>query len=247
MGESLGSGISVFGSELESFSVETPGGRIQIRGDLEASATPNAQLAFFAEFLATTGVYESWVSSCPLTYSCGDASHKRDVLGTWFLSILAGQHRCAHITALRGDGVSPQILGMSKIVSEDTLRRALARMSADQSRDWLRPQLLCSVQPALDSPWILDIDTTIKTLFGKQSGAEVSYNPHKPGRPSHALHTYFVSNLRMVIDVVVSPGKQHAAAHARPGLSDILDRLKQEQRPAPVRGDCGFGNEPFIA
>jgi hypothetical protein len=136
---------------------------------------------------------------------------------------------------------------MSKIVSEDTLRRALARMSADESRDWLRPQLLTSVRAALDSPWILDIDTTIKTLFGQQSGAEVSYNPHKPGRPSHAFHTYFVSNLRMVLDVVVSPGKQHSAAHARPGLSDILDSLNQGQRPALVRGDCGFGNEPFIA
>ena len=247
MGESPESEISVFGSELESFSVETPGGRIQIRWDLEASATPNAQLAFFAEFLTTTGVYESWVNSCPLTYAPGNASHKRDVLGTWFLSILAGQHRYAHITALRGDGVSPQILGMSKIVSEDTLRRALARMSADQSQGWLRPQLLTSVRAALDTPWILDIDTTIKTLFGQQSGAEVSYNPHKPGRPSHALHTYFVSNLRMVLDVVVSPGKQHAAAHARPGLSDILDSLPPVQRPALVRGDCGFGNEPFIA
>jgi hypothetical protein len=69
------------------------------------------------------------------------------------------------------------------------------------------------VQPALNTPWILDIDTTIKTLFGKQSGAEVSYNPHKPGRPSHALHTYFVSNLRMVLDVVVS---SRQAAHGGP-------------------------------
>ena len=129
MGESPGAEISVFGSELESFSVETPGGRIQIRWDLEASATPNAQLAFFAECLATTGDYESWVNSCPLSYGPGNASRKRDVLGTWFLSILAGQHRYAHITALRGDGVSPQILGMRKIVCEDTLRRALARMT----------------------------------------------------------------------------------------------------------------------
>ena len=232
---------------MESFSVETPGGRIHIRWDYEASATPNAQLAFFAEFLATAGVYESWVASCPLTYSSGNASRKRDVLGTWFLSILAGHHRYAHITGLRGDGVSPQLLGMSKIVSEDALRRALARMSAAESQNWLRPQLLVSVEAALNVPWILDIDTTIKTLFGKQSGADVSYNPHKPGRPSHALHTYFVSPLRMVLDVVVSPGKEHAAAHARPGLSDILNNLSKEQLPALVRGDCGFGNEPFIA
>jgi hypothetical protein len=135
---------------------------------------------------------------------------------------------------------------MSKIVSEDALRRALARLSADQSRDWLRPQLLCSVEAALNTPWILDIDTTIKTLFGKQSGADVSYNPHKPGRPSHALHTYFVSHLRLVLDVVVCSGKEHAAAHARPGLSAVLDSLSPEQLPALVRGDCGFGNDPFI-
>ena len=249
MGDSSRSGISVVGTELESFSVETPGGLLHIRWDSEARATPNAQLAFFAEFLSTTGVYSSWIESCPLRYaiSSGGDQHKRDVLGTWFLSILAGHRRYAHITALRGDGVSPQILGMDKIVSEDALRRALARMSADQSRDWLRPQLLSSVRAALDTPWILDIDTTVKTLFGKQDGAEVSYNPHKPGRPSHALHTYYVGGLRLVLDVVVCPGKQHAAAHARPGLNDILDSLSPEQLPALVRGDCGFGNEPFIA
>jgi len=246
MGESPQAEISVYRPDLELFSVETPGGRIYIRWDNEARATPNAQLAFFAEFLATAGVYESWVNSCPLTYSSGNAPHKRDVLGTWFLSILAGHHRYAHITGLRGDGVSPQILGMSKIVSEDALRRALARLTADESQNWLRPQLLASVREALNTPWILDIDTTIKTLFGKQSGAEVSYNPHKPGRPSHALHTYFVSGLRLVLDVVVSPGKEHSAAHARPGLSAVLDSLNPKQLPALVRGDCGFGNEPFI-
>jgi hypothetical protein len=120
-------------------------------------------------------------------------------------------------------------------------------MSASASRDWLRPQLLSSARAALDTPWILDIDTTVKTLFGQQSGAEVSYNPHKPGRPSHALHTYYVGGLRLVLDVVVCPGKQHAAAHARPGLNDILDSLSPRQLPALVRGDCGFGNEPFIA
>jgi hypothetical protein len=68
LGESKEVGISVRGRELESFSVSTPGGRIQIRWDYEASATPNAQLPFFAEFLAATGVYDSWLNSCSLGY-----------------------------------------------------------------------------------------------------------------------------------------------------------------------------------
>jgi len=50
MGERAEAEISVYGSELESFSVETPGGRMHIRSDYEASATANAQLAFSLSF-----------------------------------------------------------------------------------------------------------------------------------------------------------------------------------------------------
>jgi hypothetical protein len=50
----------------------------------------------------------------------------------------------------------------------------------------MRGHLLRSVVAACHTPWILDIDTTVKPLFGHQEGAEVGYNPHKPGRPSHA-------------------------------------------------------------
>jgi Transposase DDE domain group 1 len=247
MGEAKRRQVQAQSQALEAMVVDTPGGRIHVQWDHGASATPNAQLTFFAEFLAATGVYESWLSCCPLTYSSPNAPSKRDVLGTWLLAVLAGHNRYAHITGLRNDAVSSQILGMNKIISEDALRRALSRMSAEQSSAWLCPQLLGSVQSALSTPWILDIDTTIKPLYGKQDGAQVSYNPHKPGRPSHALHTYWVGNLRLVLDVVVSPGKEHSAGKARPGLMGVLDKLTTEQRPALVRGDCGFGNEPFIA
>jgi hypothetical protein len=46
--------------------VETPGGRIQIQWDYEAKATPSGQLAFFAEFLKTSGVYWKWVHLTPM-------------------------------------------------------------------------------------------------------------------------------------------------------------------------------------
>ncbi len=247
MGEASKQAVSAQAHELRPMVVDTPGGRIHVQWDHTASASANAQLAFFAEFLNATGLYDSWVSTCPLSYTSPNAPEVRDVLGTWLLAILAGHNRYAHITGLRGDALSPQILGMNALVSEDSLRCALERMSAKQSQDWLAPQLLSSVQAALSTPWILDIDTTIKPLYGKQAGADISFNPHKPGRPSHALHTYWVGNLRLVLDVVLSSGKDHSANKARPGLEAILDKLSPSQRPALVRGDCGFGNEPFIA
>jgi len=67
-------------------------------------ASPHAQLTFFAEYLETTGVYDSWVNNCPLYYRSANASGKRDVLGTWLLAILAGHKRYAHsTTALSSD------------------------------------------------------------------------------------------------------------------------------------------------
>ena len=67
-----------------------------------------ASWCFFAEFLAATGVFERWVSACPLEYRSGNAPDKRDVLGTLMMGMLAGHRRYAHITALRGDAVAAQ-------------------------------------------------------------------------------------------------------------------------------------------
>lgn len=196
----------------EAMVVDTMGGRVHVQWDQSAQATPHGQLVFFAEFLATAGVFDGWVESCPLNYTSGNAPDKRDVLGTLMLGILAGNKRYAHLSGIRGDTVAAKALGLDRLLSPDAVRRALMRIAPEASAAWMRPALMNSVLPALDRPWILDMDTTIKPVFGKQEGAEVSYNPHKPGRPSHALHTYWVANLRLVMDVQVSAGKQHSSA-----------------------------------
>jgi hypothetical protein len=46
------------------------------------------------------------VKDCPLEYKSPNAPQERDVLGTILLSVLAGHWRYAHISALRGDGVT---------------------------------------------------------------------------------------------------------------------------------------------
>lgn len=46
--------------------MDTLGGRMHIRWDNGAAATPHGLLVFFAEFLAATGVFKRWVSRCPV-------------------------------------------------------------------------------------------------------------------------------------------------------------------------------------
>ena len=112
-----------------------------------------------------------------------------------------------------------------------------------QRRPAVQPQLKHSIAQTTATPWILDCDTTIKVLYGKQDGAVVSYNPHKPGRPSHAIHTYWIGKLRLVLDAQLDSGNRHSPVHARPGLMALLEDMPAASRPKLVRGDCAFGSE----
>lgn len=186
------------------------------------------------------------MESCPLTYLSPNAPTKRDLFGTWLLSIPACHRRYAHVTSMRSDGVNPELLGMKRMVSEDALRRGAGKIPEGSSIAWLREYLERSVLPLLKAPWILDVDTPIKLVYGKQQGAVVGYNPKKPGRPSHTYHTYLVAGLRLVLDAEVLAGNESHSNHSLPGLLRLLDRLTREQRPYLVRGDCGFGNDPVM-
>jgi len=107
---------------------------------------------------------------------------------------------------------------MKEIIGDDRLRRALSAIArapnnkhtaeekaaqqaqVERATKWMQSNLMHSVAQALKTAWVLDCDTTIKPLYGHQVGADVGYNPHKPGRPSHSIHTYWIGNLRLVLD-----------------------------------------------
>jgi hypothetical protein len=158
-----------------------------VEWDNSATVTPLGQLPFFIEYLKQGGLFDGFVADCPLHYTSPNAPDKRDVLGTVLLSVLAGHWRYAHMTALRCDPVNPPLLGMAQVVSEDAVRRALDKIEERAGMAWLQGHLDYVTRPLLSEPWILDVDTTVKPLYGHQEGAVVSYNPHKRGRPSHSF------------------------------------------------------------
>lgn len=229
-----------------SLSVDTFNGKVQIEWDPDSATTPFGQLPFFIDFLKTANLFEPWVDDCPLNLTSPNAPSKRDLLGTLLLSTLAGHTRYAHITAIRNDGVNPGLLGMTKVVSEDSARRCLAKVEEENGSLWLQKHLAKCYLPLLGVPWILDMDTTVKPLYGHQEGAVVGYNPQKPGRPSHSYHTYSIANLRLILDVEVAAGNHSATSYTSPGLWNIIDNLPINSRPQFIRGDCAFGNDNLM-
>lgn len=227
--------------------VDTFAGKVHVKWAPEAAVSSLGLMPYFIEFLKTSGRFDQWVEECPLEYVSPNAPQKRDVLGTILLSVLSGHWRYAHISVIRGDGVNPELLGMKKVASEDSVRRALLAMKEEPSESWMKRHLKASYQPLLEEPWILDVDSTVKPLYGHQEDAKVGYNPARPGRPSHVYHTDFIATLRIVLDVEVQAGNRTATSNAQPGLWELLDGLPAGSRPIMLRGDCHWGTESAMA
>ena len=232
--------------DLSPIEVDTYGGKIHVEWDPDAAVTPIGQLPFFIQFLKLGQRFEPWVNECPLFYRSNNAPTKTNVLGSLLLGVLSGHNRYAHLAAIRNDTVNTQLLGMTKVISDDSARRALKMIDEQQGVQWLRRHLLSSYAPLLTTPWILDVDVTIKPLYGHQELAVKGYNPHKPGRPSHTYHTYMMANLRLILDVEVKAGNHCGSNHSMPGLMTILNELPTTKRPEFVRGDCDWGNNSVM-
>jgi hypothetical protein len=220
-------------------SVDTFGGKVFVRWDPDAAVTAFGPVTYFVEFLKGSGLWQKWVEECPLRYVSGNAPPKQDILGTILLSVLAGHKRYAHVTTIRSDSVLPELLGMERVRSEDAVRRAFVKGEAAAYEGWLQAHLEPTYEELLSESWILDMDGTVKTLYGHQEQAVRGYNPTKHGRPSQVYQTYFIAAIRVVLDVEVQAGNQTASNYAQPGLWAWLDRRPREQWPELVRGDIG--------
>lgn len=227
-------------------SLRTDHGVIHSQWEDSSPLTTMGYLTYFAQFLHAGQLFSAWCSDCPLEYTSNNAPKIDDVLGTGLLSVLAGHCRYSHASSLYGDDAAAEILGIGKIVSHDSLSRALGKIDAASGRMWMQNHLVRTYEPLLREPYVLDLDPTVKPVYGHQEGACKGYNPTKPGRPSLCYHTYFVGNLRLVLDVDVRPGNETAGKYSHEGLWSLLDRLPHGALPSFIRGDIAFGNESTI-
>jgi hypothetical protein len=124
-----------------------------------------------------------------LRCSSPNAPSLKDLLGAWVLASLSGAWRYAHVTALRGDRVNPQGLGMEKVASEDSLRRAFQDQDGTELVAWQTEALRRTHAPALEQPWIADLDVTVKPICGHQEGRSWDMHavdpPRQERRPDH--------------------------------------------------------------
>lgn len=228
--------------------VDTPGGRWRTVFDDSLGVSATGACVGFAQFLHAGGRFARLCETAPFAYASNNAPEARDIVGALLLGVVGGANRFAHLNALRHDTLAMEMFGMSAAPSEDSVRRALRRLDRAAVDTWAGTELLDTARPFLRAaPWILDIDVTVKPVYGRaQEGAVVSYNPMRPGRPTRVHHTFLMAGTRLVLDADVRPGDEHASRHGLARLDSLLEKLPPEERPRIVRGDCAYGTQDWM-
>ena len=113
------------------------GGPLGIRWDEDAKVTRRGGLSYFATFLKVSRMFDRLVEDAPFVYTSPNAPRVRDVVGTMVLAILAGFRRYRHIERIRNDMVCAELLGMTKVMSDESVRRALKNCDEAMLDAWL--------------------------------------------------------------------------------------------------------------
>ncbi|HVX13455.1 MAG TPA: IS1380 family transposase [Pirellulales bacterium] len=86
----------------------------------------------------------------------------------------------------------------------------------------------------------LDTDTTVHTVFGRQMGGRVSYNPKKKQARSYQPILTFAAETREYIAGQLRNGDRPSAAQIRRHLNQVFANLPASVRKLRARADSGF-------
>jgi len=213
------------------------------------SLTANGGFLLFVRFLKSLGFDK--VVKAHLEVKRSRRRYSTVELFTCLISmIVLGVERISHRDCLGEDRAFLQMLRLERFPSASALYRFLRAMYVFNIGQMARitTDLLHQVNGAFDGlrEVTLDLDSTVLTVYGKQGGARVGYNPHKPGKRSYHPLLCFIAETGDYLYGKLRKGDAASATGLIPFFKKCLGRLPQTVERIRVRADAGFYSGAFF-
>lgn len=172
--------------------------------------------------------------------------HPADLIQLLLYGLIAGLPRISKTDLLQYNGLFLSLVGLRKFPDTTALRRFLHRLSPGAIRqlarlhDQLRAQLFSL--PAPRTTVVFHLDSVVLTLYGKQQGARLGYNPKKKGRPSYHPLLCFEAHGQEFWHGSLRPGDAASNTGARALVKRCLEKVPSQVPWSRVRllADSGF-------
>lgn len=165
------------------------------------------------------------------------------------LGLLCGQDRISKIEKFTYDPLVQKLLKIKDKIDEDTIINRIKRFSMCQTKqfmDLISTQSNTIHQKLGTEKDILDIDSTVQTVYGNQEGAEKGYNPENKNRKSYHSLLGFLGSTKECVGSWLRPGNSYTANNSVGFIKEILGRITEEIKELIVRADSGFFDDALI-
>jgi hypothetical protein len=164
--------------------------------------------------------------------------------------VILGLDRLETASFLRSNGTFQYLTGLQSYPDPQSLRRFLLQAAPEfrEQLHWLNDQLLRQFihLPDHRSRLILDLDSTVVTVFGRQEGAAVGYNPRYRGKRSYDPLLCLEANSSFLWDAELRRGDAGTWVGSVELLASCFLSVPSDIRELRVRADAGFGYHPVL-
>jgi hypothetical protein len=164
--------------------------------------------------------------------------------------VILGLDRLETASLLRSNGTFQYLTGLPSYPDPQSLRRFLLQAAPEfreqlhRLNDHLLQQFIHL--PDHRSRLILDLDSTVVTVFGRQEGAAVGYNPRYRGKRSYDPLLCLEANSSFLWDAELRRGDAGTWAGSVELLASCCLSTPSDVRELRVRADAGFGYQPVL-
>ena len=172
------------------------------------------------------------------------------ILSILILGILSGKNRIRKIENFTLDPLLQQLFGLSGKISDSTIIDRLKRFTMKQTSEYMKliGQMSGKIHKKLGtSRDILDLDSSVKTVYGNQQGAEKGFNGQKKGAKSYHPLMAFLGSTKECLLSWLRPGNTYTANGADEFLRQVFGMLPEGIKSLLVRADSGFFSDKLIS
>ena len=172
------------------------------------------------------------------------------VITILLLAIIQGARHVSHILQLSHDNGLRKLWDWVRFPVETTVVRTLKLLGQSQVVKIadLNQNLR---QKVWNRRWrgriTLDLDSTVKTVYGHQQGAEKGYNPTHRGKRSYNPLIAFIAETGEALMGWLRPGDTFSANGSLEFVKEALFRLPKQVWKVVVRADAAFFSHEFLS
>ncbi len=203
----------------------------------------------FHKFMEKLGVSKS-LNSLSINLHWNAKVDTGTLLSILALGIISGMNRISKIESFTLDPLLQCLYGLSGKISDSAISDRLKRFGMAQTSEYMGAigQMSQKVHTRLRTTAdILDIDSSVKTVYGNQQCAAKGFNGQKKGAKSYHPLLAFLGSTRECLLSWLRPGNTYTANGADEFMKQAFGMLPQSMKSLLVRADSGFFSDKLLS